>query len=98
MSGTEGAAAVAVAERSSGADPKGGINLRIEAGTQRLIDDAAVILAKTRAEFMMESARLRPSTCCLTHGCSDWTPSATTSSWTSTTIRLLLRRVPAWRE
>lgn len=36
---------------------KGSINLRIEANTRRLIDDAAAILGKTRTEFMVESAR-----------------------------------------
>ena len=36
---------------------KGSINLRIEAQTRRLIDDAAAILGKTRTEFMVESAR-----------------------------------------
>ena len=48
---------VAVAERSSGADTKGSINLRIETHTRQLIDDAAAILGKTRTEFMIETAR-----------------------------------------
>ncbi len=39
------------------ADAKGSINLRIEASTRQLIDDAAEILGKTRTEFMIESAR-----------------------------------------
>lgn len=47
----------AVAERASAPDPKGSINLRIDAHTRRLIDDAAAILGKTRTEFMIESAR-----------------------------------------
>lgn len=38
-------------------DPKGTINLRIEAHTRRLIDDAASVLGKTRTEFMIDSAR-----------------------------------------
>ena len=46
-----------VAERSSAADTKGSINLRIEANTRQLIDDAAAVLGKTRTEFMVESAR-----------------------------------------
>jgi uncharacterized protein (DUF1778 family) len=50
-------AAVAVAERPSVADTKGSINLRIEAHTRQLIDDAAAILGKTRTEFMIESSR-----------------------------------------
>ena len=52
-----GVASVAVAKRASTADTKGSINLRIEARTRRLIDDAAAILGKTRTEFMIESAR-----------------------------------------
>jgi uncharacterized protein (DUF1778 family) len=52
---TLGSAAAAVAERP--ADTKGSINLRIEANTRRLIDDAAAVLGKTRTEFMIESAR-----------------------------------------
>ncbi|WP_108518699.1 DUF1778 domain-containing protein [Bradyrhizobium algeriense] len=50
-------ATIAVAERSSIADSKGSINLRIEANTRQLIDDAAAILGKTRTEFMIETAR-----------------------------------------
>ncbi|KRQ15778.1 DUF1778 domain-containing protein [Bradyrhizobium manausense] len=51
------AAAVTVAERPAVADTKGSINLRIEASTRQMIDDAAAILGKTRTEFMIESAR-----------------------------------------
>jgi uncharacterized protein (DUF1778 family) len=47
----------AVVDRSSDADTKGTINLRIETQTRQLIDDAAAILGKTRTEFMIESAR-----------------------------------------
>lgn len=46
-----------VTERTSSADTKGSINLRIETNTRQLIDDAASILGKTRTEFMIESAR-----------------------------------------
>lgn len=45
---------VTVAERP---EAKGSINLRIEAQTRRLIDEAAAIQGKTRTEFMVESAR-----------------------------------------
>lgn len=38
-------------------DTKGSINLRVEARTRQLIDDAAAVLGKTRTEFMIESAR-----------------------------------------
>jgi uncharacterized protein (DUF1778 family) len=50
-------AIVTVVERPSTSDPKGSINLRIEAQTRQLIDDAAAVLGKTRTEFMVESAR-----------------------------------------
>lgn len=48
---------IAVAERPDSAATKGSINLRIEAQTRQLIDDAAAVLGKTRTEFMIESAR-----------------------------------------
>lgn len=46
-------------DRPSALETKGAINLRIEAGTRQLIDDAAAALGKTRTEFMIESARGR---------------------------------------
>jgi uncharacterized protein (DUF1778 family) len=46
-----------VVERGPASDAKGSINLRIEANTRQLIDDAAAILGKTRTEFMIDSAR-----------------------------------------
>ncbi len=46
-----------VGDRPSPAATKGAINLRIEAETRQLIDDAAAILGKTRTEFMIECAR-----------------------------------------
>lgn len=52
-----GAQIIAVAERRLATDTKGSINLRIEANTRQLIDDAAAILGKTRTEFMIDSAR-----------------------------------------
>lgn len=44
-----------VAERAGGT--RGSINLRIDAGTRQLIDEAAAVLGKTRTQFMIESAR-----------------------------------------
>ncbi len=41
----------------SASEARGAINLRIESGTRRMIDEAAAILGKTRTEFMIESAR-----------------------------------------
>ncbi len=43
--------------RAAGAEAKGSINLRIEAQTRQLIDEAAAVLGKTRTEFMVDSAR-----------------------------------------
>ena len=39
------------------AEIKASINLRIEARTRQIIDDAATVLGKTRTDFMVESAR-----------------------------------------
>jgi uncharacterized protein (DUF1778 family) len=98
------APAVAVADRSS--DIKGSINLRIEAHTRQLIDDAAAILGKTRTEFMIESARREAIDVLLDqrlfvldseryetfmHALDD--PPAP-----GPRLRSLLRRVPAWQK
>lgn len=48
---------IVTAERPSTGNTKGNINLRIEANTRQLIDNAATILGKTRTEFMIDSAR-----------------------------------------
>ncbi|WP_293859774.1 DUF1778 domain-containing protein [uncultured Alsobacter sp.] len=56
-SGSVHSTSARLVERPSTADAKGSINLRIEAGTRQLIDDAAAVLGKTRTEFMIESAR-----------------------------------------
>jgi uncharacterized protein (DUF1778 family) len=53
------AEALAFDERPAASDPKGSINLRIEAQTRQLIDEAAAALGKTRTEFMIDSARAR---------------------------------------
>lgn len=47
----------AIANPPAPAAAKGSINLRIEAQTRRLIDEAAAVLGKTRTEFMIDSAR-----------------------------------------
>ena len=51
------AAPTAPADGDLRSDIKGSINLRIEAQTRQLIDDAAAVLGKTRTEFMVDSAR-----------------------------------------
>ena len=49
--------AAAVAVPAVASEAKATINLRIDADTRRLIDDAATLLGKTRTDFMVESAR-----------------------------------------
>ena len=46
-----------IEKRDESVGAKGAINLRIDAQTRQLIDDAASLLGKTRTEFMVESAR-----------------------------------------
>ena len=53
----EYSAPFAGAKPSAAADSKGSINLRIEARTRQLIDQAAATLGKTRTEFMIDAAR-----------------------------------------
>jgi uncharacterized protein (DUF1778 family) len=98
-------AAVAVAERVSGVEAKGTINLRIEAQTRRLIDEAAAVLGKTRTEFMIDSARALAIDVLLDQRlfvleaerydtfvrALDHPPAA------GPKLRALLRRAPAWR-
>lgn len=50
-------AGTAVLEPPAAGETKGSINLRIEAGTRQIIDEAAAVLGKTRTEFMIEAAR-----------------------------------------
>ncbi len=52
----ENASAAYAAERPA-PEQKGSINLRIDTQTRQLIDEAAVVLGKTRTEFMIDSAR-----------------------------------------
>lgn len=95
-----------VAERSSAADTKGSINLRIEAGTRQLIDDAAAILGKTRTQFMIESARQQAIDVLLDQRLfaldSDrykvFLHALDTPPAPGPKLRALLRRAPAWQK
>ena len=97
---------VALAERSSTADTKGSINLRIEANTKQLIDDAAAILGKTRTEFMIESARRQAIDVLLdqrlfvldTERYDAFVHALDNPSAPGPRLRSLLRRVPSWRK
>lgn len=97
---------VVVAERRSAIDTKGSINLRIEANTRQLIDDAAAILGKTRTEFMVESARRQAIDVLLDQRLfaleSDrfdaFVHALDNPPAPGPKLKSLLRRVPAWRK
>jgi uncharacterized protein (DUF1778 family) len=101
-----GATTVAVAERSSAADTKGSINLRIETRTRQLIDDAAAILGKTRTEFMIESARRQAIDVLLdqrlfvldSERYDAFMHALDNPPAPGPKLRSLLRRVPAWQK
>jgi uncharacterized protein (DUF1778 family) len=100
------AASVVVAERSSSADTKGSINLRIEANTRQLIDDAAAILGKTRTEFMIDSARKQATDVLLDQRLflldskryDAFVQMLDNPPTPGPKLKSLLRRVPAWRK
>ena len=90
-------------ERSS-PEAKGSINLRIEAQTRQLIDDAAAILGKTRTEFMVESARRQAIDVLLDQRLFTLDPERYDGFMQALDdppqpgpkLRALMRRVPAW--
>lgn len=101
-----GADAVLVAERLPATDTKGSINLRIEANTRQLIDDAAAILGKTRTEFMIESARRQAVDVLLDQRLfvldneryAAFMHALDNPPAPGPKLRSLLRRVPAWQK
>lgn len=101
-----GAATVSVAKRSLAVQTKGSINLRIEAITRQLIDDAAAILGKTRTEFMIESARRQAIDVLLDQRLFVLDPDRYDAFMRALDnppapgpkLRALLRRVPAWQK
>ena len=101
-----GGAAVAVTARPSAADTKSSINLRIEANTRQLIDDAAAVLGKTRTEFMVETARRQAIDVLLDQRLftldSDrfdaFMHALDNPPAPGPKLRALLRRVPAWKK
>lgn len=90
----------------AGADPKGSINLRIEAKTRQLIDNAAAVLGKTRTEFMVESARREAIDVLLDQRLfaleaadhDAFLHALDNPPAPGPKLRSLLRRVPAWQE
>lgn len=87
-------------------DPKGNINLRIEAGTRQLIDDAAALMGKTRTEFMVESARRQAVDVLLDHRLMVLDPDRHDAFLDALDnppapgpkLKALMRRSPAWRK
>ena len=96
---------MAVAPRSSTADAKGSINLRLAADTRQLIDDAAAILGKTRTEFMIDSARRQAIDVLLDQRLFVLDPerydafvhALDNPPAPGPKLRALLRRIPAWQ-
>jgi uncharacterized protein (DUF1778 family) len=96
----------AVTEQRAGADTKGSINLRIEANTRKLIDDAAAILGKTRTDFMIESARQQATDVLLDQRLfvldsaryDSFLQALDNPPAPGPKLKSLLRRVPAWRK
>lgn len=84
---------------------KGSINLRIEAGTRQLIDDAAALMGKTRTEFMVESARRQAVDVLLDQRLFALEPERYDAFVAALDnppapgpkLKALLRRVPAWQ-
>jgi uncharacterized protein (DUF1778 family) len=100
------AQSAAIAERPSTTDTKGSINLRIDANTRQLIDDAAAILGKTRTEFMIESARQQAIDVLLDQRLFVLAPerydafvhALDNPPAPGPKLRSLLRRIPAWKK
>lgn len=97
--------AVAVAGPSVASEGKGTVNLRIDANTRQLIDDAATLLGKTRTEFMVESARRQALDVLLDQRLFQVHPdyydaflhALDNSPAPGAKLRSLLRRKPAWK-
>jgi uncharacterized protein (DUF1778 family) len=94
-----------LAERTPGFDTKGSINLRIEAQTRQLIDEAAAVLGKTRTEFMVETARRQAIDVLLDQRLFELDPkrydvfmhTLDNPPAPGPKLRSLLRRTPAWQ-
>lgn len=95
-----------LAERASGCDTKGSINLRIESQTRQLIDEAAAALGKTRTEFMVETARRQAIDVLIDQRLftldakryDDFKRTLDNPPPPGPKLRSLLRRTPAWQK
>jgi len=91
---------------ASPSEARGSINLRIEANTRRLIDDAAAALGKTRTEFMIDSARREAMDVLLdqrlfaldSERYDAFVQALDNPPAPGPKLRALLRRVPAWKK
>lgn len=100
------ATAKTVCEQATANESKGSINLRIDAGTRQLIDDAAAALGKTRTEFMLDSARARAIDVVLDQRLFVLEPdryeafvhALDNPPAPGPKLKSLLRRVPAWQK
>lgn len=105
QSNPSGGEDLAVADRLS-AETKGSINLRVEARTRQLIDDAAALTGKTRTEFMVESSRQAAIDVLLDQRLfvldpdryDDFVRALDTPPAPGPKLRRLLARVPAWKK
>jgi uncharacterized protein (DUF1778 family) len=85
---------------------KDSINLRMDARTRQLIDEAAAILGKTRTDFMVESARREATDVLLDQRLFLLEPERydeflrilDTPPAPGPKLRSLLHRVPAWKK
>jgi uncharacterized protein (DUF1778 family) len=97
---------VAVTKPVPGSATRGSINLRIEANTRQLIDDAAAVLGKTRTEFMIDSARREAIDVLLDQRVflldpkryDDFVQALDNPLAPGPKLRALLRRAPAWKK
>lgn len=95
----------ALAERLPPTEAKGSVNLRIEADTRQLIDDAAALLGKTRTDFMVETARQHAIDVLLERrlfgldpdGYDAFMQALDNPPAPGPKLRALMRRAPAWR-
>lgn len=91
--------------RPTPAVEKRSVNLRIEAQTRRMIDEAAALVNKTRTEFMVDSARAVAIDVLLDQRLFDLDPERYDSFVQALDgppepgpkLRALLRRTPAWK-
>jgi uncharacterized protein (DUF1778 family) len=87
-------------------ETKGSINLRIDTHSRQLIDEAAVLLGKTRTEFMIDSARREAMDVLLDQRLFALSPdrfeafsqALDAPSEPGERLKALMNRVPVWRK